>query len=1003
MSDKYNEASFHSSEYNPLTGLLYNQSFFQEAARFLKDIQPDTYCMVAVDIEHFRLFNKLYGRKAGNELIVYISDCLRRIMQFNIGLSGYLGGDNFVLLLPDNPELINILKDDISAGIKQWNNTVGFLPAFGIYAIDNPALAAEDIYDGAATALSLALNEHSRRICRYDKSLETAMEEELLLLTEIQEALEKEEFTFYAQPQCDISTGKIVGAESLVRWIHPAKGIIPPGVFIPVLEKNGLISELDRYVWKKVFEWIRSWIDRGFHPVPISINVSRVDIFSMDVSGYLFDLLQKYDLPAKYVKVEITEGTYAESNVTIDKTVKELRSNGFTVMMDDFGCGYSSLNMLKNIPVDVLKMDMRFLDIKEQEKERGIGILESVINMARLMQLPIIVEGVETQTQEKFLLSLGCRYTQGFYYYRPLPIEQFEELLSDTRRLDFSGLWCKQVEPLHMREFLDKNLFNDNMINNILGAVAFYEMYENQIEVTRVNEQYFRLAGASDSIENSSVKRFWNHVRDDDRPALYAIFEQAYENPVQGADGYIHFLRSDGKVLWVYMRVFFLRETEGRKLFYSSLTDATALRNKKTDAAIKPSGLIEFSAEQLNQLKKYYDNFPFGYLIAKIISDSSDSHIDFEIAYVNRIIKKICGKDINRLKLLTLKDFNENPDDINKKIYRTAYFGETANFEMYSSISNRYLKLTFYQYEYGYIACILQDMTHSHVSENALNSILHSYREVHFIHLRDNYCRMIYPDENQLLERGNYEETINRKFHTGKISSTDEHNVRKFLSIENLRTVLKHQEATEYAYQRNTNGIHDEWCLTSLTVSEREADGTPTTAIMVIRSIDTLMRESADKRKQRLAESLANMSDGFFIYQAEGNEKILYTNPKVLEIFGCETIFEFRELVNSSFRGMVHPEDLPRIEWEIKDQIRHSEHNTDFIQYRIIRKDGEIRWLDDCGHLELASTGAGGALFYVFISDITDSITEAEKNKLINMNKYYQPDESQHTASANTP
>ncbi len=993
MSDIYNETPIHSSVHNPLTGLLYNQAFFEEVGRFLKGIQPNTYCMVAVDIEHFRLFNKLYGRKAGDELIVYISDCLKRIMQFNIGIMGYLGGDNFALVLPDNPELINVLKEDISTGVKKWNNTVGFLPAFGIYAIDSPDLSPEDIYDGAATALSLALNQHSSRICRYDRSLETAMEEELLLLTEIQEALEKEEFTFYAQPQCDISSGKIVGAESLVRWIHSTKGIISPGVFIPVLEKNGLISELDRYVWKKVFEWIRSWIDRGYHPVPISINVSRVDIFSMDVAGYLLDLLQQYDLPAKYIKVEITEGTYAESNVTIDKTVSELRSNGFTVMMDDFGCGYSSLNMLKNIPVDVLKLDMRFLDISEQEKERGIGILESVINMARLMQLPIIVEGVETQTQEKFLLSMGCRYTQGYYYYKPLPIAQFEELLSDARKLDFSGLWCEQVEPLHMREFLDNNLFNDSMINNIIGPVAFYEMYGNQIEVTRVNEQYFRLAGATSSVENSSVKKFWNHVRDDDRPALYAIFEQAYENPVTGADGHIHFLRADGQVLWVYMKVFFLRETDGRKLFYSSLIDATALRNKKSDADIKPSELVNIAPEHLNQMKKFYDKFPFGYLIAKIILDESEKPVDFEVAYVNNDMKKICGKNLNRLKLLTFKGFNEHKEEINEKVYRAAYLGETTNFEMYSSVSNRYLQLTFYQYEYGYIACMLQDMTQAHVSENALNSILHSYREVHFVHLRDNYCRMIYPDENQILERGNYEETINRKFHTGKISSMDEKNVRKFLSRDNLRTVLKHQESTEYAYRRNTSGIDDEWCLTSFTVSEREPDGTPKTAIMVIRSIDTLMREAADKRKQRLAESLASMSDGFFIYQAEGIEKILYANPKVLEIYGCETIFEFRELVNSSFRGMVHPDDLERIEWEIKDQIRHSENNMDFIQYRIIRKDGEIRWIDDCGHLELASTGAGGALFYVFISDITDTITEAQKNKLISMNKYYQPEE----------
>lgn len=993
MNNKYDETLVPKSNFNPLTGLLYNHAFLQEAGSFLKDIQPNTYCMVAVDMEHFRLFNKLYGRKSGDQLIIHIADCLKRLLLMNIGVGGYLGGDNFALLLPDNPDLLTILNNDIIEGVKQWNNTIGFYPAFGVYPIEDVHMAPEDIYDRATTALSHAINQHSSRICRYEASMETAIEEELLLLMEIQEALKNDEFTFYAQPQCDISTGKIVGAESLVRWIHGDKGIISPGVFIPVLEKNGLISELDRYVWKKVFEWIRSWIDRGYHPVPISINVSRIDIFSMDVAGYLLELLHQYDLPEKYIKVEITEGTYAESNVTIDKTVNELRSNGFTVMMDDFGCGYSSLNMLKNIPVDVLKLDMRFLDINEQETERGISILESVLNMARLMQLPIIVEGVETQTQEKFLLNLGCRYTQGYYYYKPLPIADFEELLTDSRKLDFSGLWCKQVEPLHTREFLDNNLFNDNMINNIIGPVAFYEMYDNQIEVTRVNEQYFHLAGASGAATNSSVKQFWNHVRDDDRSVMFAIFEEAYESTTKNAEGYIHFLRADGKVLWVCMRVFFLRETDGRKLFYSSLMDVTTLRHRKPEAHMQPSEMIDFDTAHLDGMKKYYEHLPFGYCVAKILLDESQTPTDFEIAYANHDMQKICGSNLSRLKLVILKTFKDREEEIYPKVYRAAYFGESTDCEVYSSISNRYLHFTFYQYDYGYIACILHDTTHAHVYENALNSILHSYREVHFIQLHDNYIRMIYPDENQILERGNYETSINRRFCTGKISSLDEKNVRKFLSLENLRTVLKHQDSTEYAYRRNTNGPEDEWCLTSITVSERELNGNPKTAIMVIRSIETLMREAADKRKQRLAESLASMSDGFFIYQAEGIEKILYANPKVLEIYGCETIYEFRELVNWSFRGMVHPEDLERIEWEIKDQIRHSENNMDFIQYRIIRKDGEIRWIDDCGHLELATSGAGGALFYVFISDITDTITEAQKNRLIRMNKYYQPEE----------
>ncbi len=580
QEEKYVRQAY--TELNPLTGLYYNRAFFKKADRYLKGVEPRTYSFVAIDIEHFRLFNKLYGREAGDELLVYIAECLKRIQREHGGIAGYLGGDNFCLLMPDEFGLVRELKYDIIKGVNQWSNTVGFLPAIGVYSIEDVTVPAMAMYDRATIALAHVFGNYAKRIRRYDAGMEEKLEEELGMLTDIQAALENDEFTFYAQPQCDITTGKIVGAESLVRWNHGTKGLIPPGVFIPVLEKNGFIADLDRYVWQKVCEWLRSWIDRGYKPVPISINVSRLDIFSMDVPVYLTELVEKYELSPKLIKVEITESAYSESNDKIIKAVRDLRIAGFLVMMDDFGSGYSSLNMLKEVAVDVLKLDMRFLDIREKEEEKGINIIESVVNMARMMGLPIIVEGVETEKQEKMLLNLGCRYTQGYYYYKPLSIPQFEELLSDERRLDYDGVRCKQVEALHVREFLDDNLFSDTMVNNMLGAAAFYEMYDNQVMITRVNEQYYRLAGASSNAEEDDSEKLWNHVRDDDRSLLYSIFEQAYENRTEGAQGYVHYVRIDGEVLWVFLRVFFLREKEGRRMFYGSLLDMTDAEERKS-------------------------------------------------------------------------------------------------------------------------------------------------------------------------------------------------------------------------------------------------------------------------------------------------------------------------------------------------------------------------------------------------------------------------------------
>lgn len=973
----------------PLTGLYYNKAFFKKVDEQLLQIKPGTYSLVALDIEHFRLFNKLYGRDSGDELLIYIADCLRQIEDELGGVAGYLGGDNFSILMPDEFEEVRKLKHTIIRGIQRWNTTVGFLPAIGIYPIDDVSVSAVSMYDHATIALSQVLGNYAQRICKYDSGMEEQIEEELKLLSEIQYALEQEEFTFYAQPQCDISTGKIVGAESLVRWVHSEKGLISPGVFIPVLEKNGFIADLDRYVWKKVCEWLRSWIDRGYHPVPVSINVSRIDIFSMDVPAYLTGLLRDYHLSEKLIKVEITESAYAESNDKIIKTVKELREAGFLVMMDDFGSGYSSLNMLKNVSVDVLKLDMHFLDINEQEEEKGIGILESVVNMARQLGLPIIVEGVETQKQEKFLVEMGCRYTQGYYYYRPLPIAQFEDIISDERNLDFDGMWCKQVEALHVREFLDDNLFSDTMLNNILGAMAFYDMYENQIEITRVNNQYYELAGISSGADEDYKKKFWNHVRDDDRQKLYSIFEQAYENPSGGAQGYVHFMRVDGKVLWIYLRVFFIREKKGHKLFCSSLVDMTAMREKKKESSFVEQEVAEFDEKKLSRIEQYYGDLPCGYGMGKVNLDDEGIPRDYEIIYANHEMEKICGGDSRRLRHLALKAFANNKEELLDKAYRAAYLDETVNHYAYSAISNRYLLLTLYQFEYGYVGCMMRDITHMHVYEDALRSIMYSYREVYFVHMQDNYCRMIYPDENRMLERGNYEETVNRHFGTGKIRPYDEENVRKYLSLENLCAVLQQQDTVEYKYRRSAPNGEEEWCITNITVSERE-HGEPKTAIVTIRSIEALMRDEEERRKQHMAESLANMSDGFFVYRATGDEQILYANPTVLQIYGCNTMEEFRTLVGNSFRGMVHPEDIDRVEWEIDDQIKHSEGNMDYIRYRITRKDGEVRWIDDCGHLEDSDFGEDGKLFYVFISDITDSITTQQKEKLLCMNKHYQ-------------
>lgn len=968
------------------TELFFPQDFMEATRRFIAGVEPNAYCIAAIEILHFRMFNKLYGRAEGDRFLARMAGHLEDIRREYGGVTGYFQGDDFCIVMPWQMELVKRLQDQISEDISQIGKAIGIIPAFGISPIDDPQLSPEEYYDRARLALD-QVTVRNRVVC-YDPGMDRDMEEEMRLFSEIIGALKRDEFTFFFQPQCDITSGKVVGAESLVRWKHSTKGIIPPGKFIPALERYGAVYLLDQQVWEKVCRWLRSWIDRGYEPVPISINISRIDIMSMDVPAYLNQLLKKYNLSPKYIKTEITESACIQEEETINDTVDRLRQDGFLVMMDDFGSGYSSLNMLKSIPVDVLKIDMRFLELTEENEQKGISILESIVNMARLLSLPIIVEGVETPQQENVLRGMGCRYTQGYYYYRPMSIEQFEAIMADERRLDLTGLHCKQVESFHMREIIDGNLFTDTMLNQILGAAAIYDVFERQVEITRVNEEYYRMAGLDVSDNKDMSRKVWNNVRDDDRILLMELFERAYEDRTGDVEGNIHYLRVDGKVLWLRVKVFFLREKEGHRIYFVVSKDITSLQEHRKAAARKEQPSMKLPDVERQSLEQYYGPLPCGFGLSRIILDEEGEPADYEIVYINQEMERMCGNNFSFIRSLILKAFKDDFQQLLRKAYQAAFLGEAVEHFTYSSVSSHYLQLTLFQHDYGYVACLLRNVTYRRLYEGVFNSVVLSYREVYYLQLEENYCRMIHPDQTSVTERGDYAAMVERHFGTGRILKYDEKNVREFLSIAHLRKALETQDSVDYRYRRSGKESPDEWCLTTVTISEREK-GKPKTAVITIQSIDKIMREEEERRRERMVETLANMSDAFFIYRAIEDERILYANPAFMELFGCETMTELMELVQYSFRGVVHPEDLDRVEWEIQEQIRKSDTNMDYVQYRIIRKDGEIRWVNDYGHLENTKWGEEHRLFYVFVEDITDTITSVQKEKLLNSNRFY--------------
>lgn len=304
-----------------------------------------------------------------------------------------------------------------------------------------------------------------------------------LTFDEIDRAFDNNEFCFYLQPKCNVATGAIVGAEALVRWNHPKYGVVSPGRFVPMLEQAGQISRLDVFVWRSVVRMLARWEREGRNLVPISVNVSMVDIDQMDVADTLTGLLNEYDVDARLLQAEITESAVARNLSKVESTIRKLHADNIAVLMDDFGSAYSSLNMLKDINVDVIKLDMKFIDLNEDNAGKGLKIVESVVNMARKLRLLVIAEGAQTKQQVDQLLSVGCRYIQGYYFHEPLPVGRMEKLLAE--RPDDRHFWDMSNDFMH-GSYVPVN--GRTMLETSTLAASTFEILANGVaELSRLN------------------------------------------------------------------------------------------------------------------------------------------------------------------------------------------------------------------------------------------------------------------------------------------------------------------------------------------------------------------------------------------------------------------------------------------------------------------------------------------------------------------------------------
>lgn len=392
----------------------------KQAVEIINDNPDKKFAVVQFDVAKFKMVISDYGEKKATELLNFFIDTLKVICN-RFQTYSRLSADVFMIITPYESEeqlldYIDMLNETLTG-----HDDMKYRLVFGVCYIGDLTGGLRQYGDAAAMARQSIKTSALQNVAFYRTDLKKNISTSKFIEDNMNKALRNGEFVMYLQPKCNIADGKVIGAEALVRWIMPGHGIVPPNDFVPVFEKNGFIIKMDRYIWEQACKQIRTWIDMGIDPLPISVNVSRRHLADDKFITALDNLVGTYNIPKKYLEIEITE-TVDEAGIA--ERMKELKEKGYVLLMDDFGSGYSSLNTLKNTQFDIIKMDRIFLN-DFIGSDRGQKIVEHTIKMTKEIGLDMVAEGVETKEQAEFLENCGCNMAQGFYYSKPMPADEF--------------------------------------------------------------------------------------------------------------------------------------------------------------------------------------------------------------------------------------------------------------------------------------------------------------------------------------------------------------------------------------------------------------------------------------------------------------------------------------------------------------------------------------------------------------------------------------------------
>ena len=557
-------------QYDALTGLYKKEKFIEEMEEMLERNPEDKFVLIRLDIYKFQLINAFYGMDEGDGLLKKMADRLRcGAKKYKNKRYCHAEADVFYICRTYVSEE-NVIEE--VSGIRQelndYRSDYDIVPVFGIYVIQDRTIPISEMMDCANLASKKCKGNYMRNYSFYTEEMSESIVREQRIVNSMNTALEEEQFVLYLQPKYDLHNNEIDGAEVLVRWKSPEKGMISPGDFIPVFERNGFIMKLDFYVWDHACQLIRKWLDEGRKPYPISVNISRVSLYNPNLVNIIVGLIEKYELSASMLQLELTESAYTSNPMAIKEALEKLQKRGFAILMDDFGSGYSSLNVLKDIAVDILKIDMKFMSDCDMPG-RSENILASVVRMAKWLNMPVIAEGVEKEEQVNFLRGIGCEYVQGYYFAKPMPIEDYEKRAFGGSAFHASS---SKGEMGNVDSLWTSTSQMEMLFSNMLQAVVVYEYDANGVDIIRVNDAYYDLFGYKDL--DSYNKYFLNNVEEVYKKDIHHAFEEAVRTEGVAECEFMRCLEK-GRTIWINMKLKYVSLVGKKHVIFGLLNDIT--------------------------------------------------------------------------------------------------------------------------------------------------------------------------------------------------------------------------------------------------------------------------------------------------------------------------------------------------------------------------------------------------------------------------------------------